>query len=90
MGPVKLEAYGHQAGACSDDQIVFQRAMIAVVDQVNSGIDLFVGNPGIGWQIGAPACGVVTEKVVDRSGQAVQCSWLDGGGSIELHRDYIV
>ena len=53
-----------EISARRDDKIVFQLPLIAVVDQVNAGIDRRVFDTRVSWHIRAPLCRIVTDEVM--------------------------
>ena len=48
-----------------DDEVVFQLPLVAVVDEINAGVDVFVLHPGIGGNVGVPVVGVVADEIID-------------------------
>ena len=56
-------------GARGDDQVVFELALVAVIGEVNAGIDVLVPDLGVGRDIRPPLLRVVAEEVIDDAGQ---------------------
>lgn len=58
-------------GAGADDEVVLQVAAVAVVNEVNAGIDVGVADAAIGGDVGDPGFGVGAEEVVDAAVEGV-------------------
>ena len=58
-------------GARGDNEIVFQLLLVAVIDQVNTWINLCDTNPVEGWNLGTPACRVIAQDVVNVAGERI-------------------
>lgn len=64
--------FGAGVSARSNYKIVFELTLVAVIDQVNSGIDVLVPYLGVRRNIGAPFLGIIADKVVDLARQFTQ------------------
>ena len=74
-----------------EQEVIFQLALIAVINQVDAGINTVVPNPGIVRNIGSPFLGIVADEVRALSRQLVHPA--DSGHGIcaqELHAYYCI
>ena len=61
---IKIKSDLVRVGARPDNKVVFQIAALAVIDQVDAGIDLGVGDAAEGWDVGYPFLFVVAAEVI--------------------------
>ena len=54
-----------------DDEVVFELLLIAVVDEVHSGIDVLVFDCPVAWNLRVPVSAIAADDVVALSGQFV-------------------
>ena len=59
-------------GAGGDNKIILQFLLVAVIDQINTRINLRDANPVKGWNLRSPARRVIAQEVVNFAGQRVQ------------------
>ena len=73
-----VEGEGDAAGigVRRDQEVVFQLPLIAVVDQVDAGIDAGVFHPGEVGHVALPSRGVVADEVVARARQPFESGEL--------------
>src|SRR5580704_17024614 len=71
LGPANVESYATWVSARCYDKIKLKLLLIAVVDQVDSGINSFVLHLGVGWNIAAPLLRIVANEEVALAGQFI-------------------
>ena len=79
---------GNDIGVCArcNHEIVFQLPLVAVVNQIDTGIKLPDADFGEHGQAGAPLRGAVAGEVIDFTGQfGVTADWRLRIGADELH-----
>src|SRR3981081_1877143 len=73
----------------SHDEVILQLPLVAVVDQVNAGINSFVLHLRVSRNVRPPLRRIVADEVVTRAGEFVRASNLGGGvGVAQLHPQY--
>src|SRR2546425_12635684 len=84
-----LQFDGLWVSAGSDDEVMFQLTLVAVIDQVNAGIDILVSHLAIGGDISMPFLRIAADEVVVFARQLLkpQDPWC-GIGADELHAQY--
>src|SRR5206468_9923180 len=60
-----------RVGARSNEEVVFELLLIAVVDEVHSGIDVLVFDLPVPWNLRVPVLAIVADKVIALPGQFV-------------------
>src|SRR5262249_51060398 len=65
----KCEANAARVGAGREMEIVFEPSPVAMVDQVNAGIDRFVSDPSKVGHTSSPPPRIAADKVVGAAGQ---------------------
>src|SRR6266852_2475078 len=58
-----------RVSAGSNNKVVFELTLVAVIDQVNSGIDVLVPHLGVRGNIRSPLLGIIADEVVGNAGQ---------------------
>ncbi len=77
---------GHRVGTRGYHKVVFQLPLVAVVDQVNARIELFVSHLGISVDICDPLLWIVADEVVVIAGEFIDPRHRGRGvGANELH-----
>ena len=54
-----------------DYQVIFKLPLIAIVGQVNAGIDVFVFDLFVGRNVRPPFVRVIADKIIDDTGECV-------------------
>ena len=73
-----------------DDEVVLQLALVAVVEEIDPGIDSGVAHLGVSGNVAAPLGGVVADEVVGCAGERVSALDLGAGaGAHQVHSDDI-
>jgi len=67
--PIKLELDLVRIASRSHLEVVFEPPLVAVENQVDSGIDLLVADAGELGNISAPLAGIIADKIVGFAGQ---------------------
>ncbi len=67
----EVEADGFGVGVGGDDEVELQLALVAVIDEIDAGVDGFVANLAEGGDVAVPLRGVLADEVVDVAGEAV-------------------
>src|SRR5262249_53337154 len=70
--PGKRKPDAPRIGARRDDEIVFELFLIATPDQIYAGIDVFVFDPRVIYDVRSPTPRIVAEKVVQSARQLIQ------------------
>ena len=60
-----------RVGAWSDDEVVFELLLIAVVDEVHSRIDVLVPDVPVSWHLSVPVSAIAADDVIALPGQFV-------------------
>src|SRR5712664_3332144 len=60
----KAQRNRFRIGARSYDEVVFESTCIAVINQVNSGVDVRIFHPAVIGNVFAPRPGIISQKVV--------------------------
>src|SRR5262249_1621059 len=68
---VEVKAYRLGVRFGSDNEVIFKLLLIAIVDQVNTGIDASVANLRVGGYTAMPLGRIVADEIVDRAGKLV-------------------
>ena len=68
-GAAQLKPDPAGIGAWVDDKVVFQLALAAVVNEINSRIDLFILHLGIGRKVAMPPFRIIADEVIDLAAQ---------------------
>ena len=72
----------------SDGEVVLQLLLVAVVHQVDAGVDVLVLDLAVVGDVGVPLAGIVADEVVAGAGERVQTNDLRLGiGPDELERN---
>src|SRR5208283_1379237 len=71
LGAVEFEFGLRGVGARRDLEVIFEASLVAVEDQVDSGIDVVVADAGKLRNAAAPLCRVVAEKIIALGGQEI-------------------
>src|SRR5208282_2662912 len=74
--PAKIERDAARVRARRHDKVIFQLPLVAVVNQVNGGINSLVLHLRVGWHVRSPLPRIVAEEVVALAGQFIQTSNL--------------
>ena len=72
----KAQGDGLRIGTRRDDEVVFKLSLVAVVDEIDPGIDVVVADLGVGRDVRAPLLGIVTQKVMDLAGEQLVAGHL--------------
>ena len=72
VGPVESQPDAPRVGARGDDEIVFELLLVAVIDEVDTGVDAALRDAGERGDVGPPARRVTAEEVVSQARQPVQ------------------
>src|SRR5712692_9742462 len=64
-----FQRYGVWMSARSNYKVVFKLTLVAVIDQINSGVDVLVPHLGVSRNIGPPFLGVIAHEIVGLAGQ---------------------
>ncbi len=87
----KLQPYDIRISVGSDDEIIFQSTLVAVVDHIHTGIDLCVVDLAYMRYACEPLARIVAKKVVALSRLFLQACHLNIGiGTDKLHTDDII
>src|ERR1700733_5522028 len=96
-GEVRLRAVEAEAngggvgvgvGVGGDDEVVFEAALGAVVDEIDAGVDLGKTNFTVGGNVGLPLRGVLACHVIRGTRERLlACGGGGGGGSEKVHAD---
>ena len=65
IGPIKMKSNRIRSRPGPEHEIKLQLPLLAVIDQINSGIDLSIKNLAVGGNACPPALGVSSHKIVD-------------------------
>ena len=71
LGALKPDVDRPRIGPRRHHEIVFQQLLIAVVHQVDAGINSRILHRAIGRDVGAPLAGIVADEIVALAGQRV-------------------
>ena len=68
----QTQTNGFGVGPRPNHKVVLQLVVpVAVVDQVDAGIDVVISHPGVGGHPGPPILGIIPDKVIDDTRQAL-------------------
>ena len=59
-------------GPRRNDEIVLELTLVAVIIQIDPGVNLLILDPGVGGDIREPRGGIVANEIVDRARQLVE------------------
>src|SRR5690242_697477 len=76
LGAVEAELNLPWVGAWRQHEVILQLPLVTVIDQVHTGIDVGILNPGIVGHVGAPLRGIVADEVVAPARQLLQPAYL--------------
>ena len=75
-----------RVGAGLDYEVVFQLALVAVIDEVHARIDVDISHPGVVRHVGAPFLRIIADEVVALARQPLQsCHLRFGVGAHQPH-----
>ena len=84
---VEHDALRIRAGC--NDEVVFELALVAVVDEVDAGIDLAVVHLRVGRHVGPPLRRIVADEVIRSSGQFLEPAYERRGvGGHDRHAQH--
>ena len=90
VGALEAEHDFLRISSGGDDEVVFKLALVAVIDEVDPGIDVPVLDLGVGRDVGAPLRGIVADEVVRLSRELVEPGHQRRGrGTHEVHADHV-
>ena len=81
-----FQADGPRIAPGGNLKVVFELALVAIIDEINPGIHAFVFHPGVRRHVRAPLFRVSTDEVVRLARQFVEP--LDLCGSIRAHQSH--
>jgi hypothetical protein len=86
---VPAELQLDNVGVCAGgyDEVVLERAPVAVVDEVNALVDGLVADPGVSGDVRQPLAGLTPFEVVDAAGQLLCHGGGDAFGPDQFHRE---
>src|SRR5580704_12529284 len=79
LAPANIELDSMRVGTGRDDKVVLKLALIAVVNQVDAGVNAFVLHLRVVRDIGAPLLWIVADEVVALAKQFIRASHLGCG-----------
>ena len=68
LGALERQPVRRRVGTGLDDEVVLQLPLVAVVDDIDAGVDIQILNPTVVGDVGVPLRRVVAEEVVARAG----------------------
>ena len=78
LSAAECEINGSGIGFRSDDEIKLQLTLLAVISEVNSGINIFISDAGILWNVALPLFRSISDVVVGPAGQLIYRRNLGG------------
>ena len=73
-GRFNLKSNGARIGARIDYKVVFELPLVAVIDQINAVINIFVFDLGVVGDIGMPLGGIVANEIIARTLQLIEAA----------------